>query len=68
MIGAAGLGLGEAPKVVPLGVAQREFVARHVQKTLVQMNGDPKEAARRLGIGERSVYRHIKALQGGNHP
>jgi DNA-binding NtrC family response regulator len=63
----------DAPEAMPVDEATRHLVARRgggpadieILKVLKACNGHRGEAARRLGISERTLYRHLKRLRGG---
>jgi len=44
---------------VPLGTTMREIERRVIESTLVRTGGDKTAAAAILGIGRRTIYRHL---------
>jgi len=51
----------QSPKVNPLkGMSIEEMEKLMMQQILIETNGNRKEAAKKLGIGERTLYRKLK--------
>jgi two-component system response regulator HydG len=46
--------------VISAGITLEEAEKELIRNTLAQVNGNRKEAAKRLGIGERTLYRKIE--------
>ncbi len=63
----------DAPEALPVDESTRRLVARRgggpgdieILQVLKACGGHRGEAARRLGISERTLYRHLKRLRGG---